>query len=131
MSKRRSLKHRKSVTGTKKSKIETTVSQILDTLHIPYKQHAHINQYSVDFLIGDVIVECYGDYWHCNPQRYAPDYFNKAMHLRAHQRWSKDATRKGQLESWGYRMIVLWEEDIKNNPRQIQNTLRQEVVTKL
>jgi len=40
---------------------------------------------SVDIYIPDEnrIIECFGDYWHCNPNRYKKDYYNTQVHLTA------------------------------------------------
>lgn len=29
------------------------------------------------------VIECYRDYWHCNPSKYSPDYYNKLVHMTA------------------------------------------------
>ena len=66
---------------------------------------------SVDIYIPSLkkVIECNGDYWHCNPIRYEPDYYNKSVHLTAQQIWDRDAQRIKELKSIGYDVKVLWE----------------------
>jgi hypothetical protein len=68
---------------------------------------------SVDIYISSKkkIIECYGDYWHCNPKKYAPDYYNKSIKMTAQEKWNKDAERICQLTSYGYDVEIHWETD--------------------
>ena len=121
--KRRKKKSKqKKVTSLKKSrtKIEAALAKILDKLEIPYKQNVPLNRYCVDFLVNEsLIVECYGDFWHCNPKFYDAEYYNKALKCQAQDKWSKDANRRHILEEMGYRFIVVWETDLKKHPKEI------------
>jgi len=66
---------------------------------------------SVDIYIPSInkIIECYGDYWHCNPKKYAPDFYNKSIHKNAKEIWEKDTKRKNILEMSGYVVDIIWE----------------------
>jgi endogenous inhibitor of DNA gyrase (YacG/DUF329 family) len=66
---------------------------------------------SVDIYIPSKkhIVECNGDYWHCNPKIYGPDYYNKLVHLTAQEIWDKDEEKYRQLRSNGYSVDIVWE----------------------
>ena len=62
-----------------------------------------------------LLIEIHGDYWHCNPSKYSEEYFHQTKKQTALQIWQKDEQR---LMSWsqnGYKTLVLWENDIKNN----------------
>jgi len=60
------------------NKIEKTVSTILTRLNLPFEEQVSVDKYTVDFLVNKkYIVECYGDFWHCNPQQYTSSYFNR------------------------------------------------------
>ena len=67
-------KDKKQVTN----KIEQAVSSMLTRLNLPFKEQVTVDKYTVDFLVDDkYIVECFGDFWHCNPQQYTSSYYNK------------------------------------------------------
>ena len=101
-----------------RTKIEAKVAQLLDCMEIPYTQNQSVGKYNVDFLIKECyIVECYGDFWHCNPQKYDADYYNRGLKCEAQRKWKKDNKRQQELESMGYKMLVLWESHINNSPK--------------
>jgi G:T-mismatch repair DNA endonuclease (very short patch repair protein) len=96
--------------------IETKVYNILKSLKIPFKVHCQVDKYNVDFLIHDkYIIECYGDFWHCNPKKYASDYFNRGKKKTAEEIWSRDKCRKETFEKMGYKFLSLWESEL-NDP---------------
>lgn len=68
---------------------------------------------SVDIYIPSKkkIIECYGDYWHCNPKKYSSNYYNKSLKMTAKEKWNKDAERICQLTSYGYDVEIRWETD--------------------
>jgi G:T-mismatch repair DNA endonuclease (very short patch repair protein) len=111
--------------NTSLNKIEQTVFDILKKLKVKFKVQVEIDKYNVDFLVGDkYIIECYGDFWHCNPQRYKPDYFNKGKKKTAREIWNRDLERKKRFEELGYRFINLWECDIRDNVKKIRSKLK-------
>lgn len=65
-----------------------------------------------DLLINNIlIVECYGDYWHCNPLIYDASYYHSKIRKTAKDIWEYDEIRKLWLESQSYQVLVLWEND--------------------
>ncbi len=68
-------------------------------------------QRAVDIFIPSSrhVIECHGDYWHCNPLKYSPDYYNRLVHLTAKEIWERDSEKKKLLESAGYSVEVIWE----------------------
>jgi G:T-mismatch repair DNA endonuclease (very short patch repair protein) len=65
-----------------------------------------------DILIGNkLIIECYGDYWHCNPEFYNRDYFHKQIRKFSYEIWESDSYRTKILNDAGYDVIVIWEND--------------------
>jgi very-short-patch-repair endonuclease len=119
-----SRKHSKKVTK-QKNKIEHKVEQILQSLTVPYQPQASIDKYTVDFLVNEkYIVECYGDYWHCNPHQYTSSYFNKGKKKTAEEIWQRDMKRKEQFEKMGYKFMCLWESEINNNPKIIRSRIK-------
>lgn len=73
--------------------------------------YLHDVQKSVDIFIPSKkkVVECFGDYWHCNPSKCQPDYYNRLVHLTAKEIWDRDNTRIDFLKQNGYVVEVIWE----------------------
>lgn len=72
-----------------------------------------------DILIEDkkIVIEIYGDYWHANPKIYKEKdifYIFKRNGQTAREIWEHDKIRKCHIESFGYKVIELWESDIEN-----------------
>lgn len=120
----RKRKHSKKVTP-KKNTIERKVEQILQSMNVPYTPQATIDKYTVDFLVNEkYIVECYGDYWHCNPHQYTSSYFNKGKKKTAEEIWERDTKRKEHFEKLGYKFLCLWENEINDNPKIVRSKLK-------
>jgi G:T-mismatch repair DNA endonuclease (very short patch repair protein) len=82
---------------------------------------AHLN---VDLLVeGRVIVECFGDYWHCNPELYEPNYFNKSLRCTAEAKWRRDSARINHLIELGYTVFVAWERDLRMRPERTSSLI--------
>jgi very-short-patch-repair endonuclease len=107
-----------------KTRIEARVAEMLEYLGIPFEQNFQIGRFNVDFLLGErIIVECYGDYWHCNPALFQPDQMNRSLHLTAEQKWKKDAARAMALREQGFQYLSFWESDIKTDPSTVRQYL--------
>jgi len=108
----------------KKPNLEATVAEILDQLYVTYEHDVPIGKYRVDFLVGTKIIECNGDYWHCNPVKYSPDYYHKARKRLAKSIWVKDDHRRNTLIEEGYSALILWEEDIRLHTREVRQQIK-------
>ena len=117
--------------GKKVSKvntIETKVATILESLNVPFEQQVTIDKYTVDFLVDKkYIVECYGDFWHCNPHQYTSSYFNRGKKKTAQEIWERDTQRKEHFEKMGYKFLCLWESDIHNNPKVVRSKIKRNI----
>lgn len=84
-----------------------------------YKSNKQISKYTVDYVNEKTkhIIEINGDYWHCNPQLFKPDYYNSSIGMTASEKWKYDDERKQYLENLGYRVTIIWETDLKNQKR--------------
>lgn len=73
--------------------------------------YLHDTQKSVDIFIPseNKVIECHGDYWHCNPALFRSDYYNRLVHLTAQQIWDRDKQKKDTLEGAGYQVEIVWE----------------------
>jgi very-short-patch-repair endonuclease len=79
-----------------------------------YENNVQISYYNVDFINKQTkhIIEVYGDYWHCNPIKYADDFMHYHFKMTAVERRKIDEDRKTHLESLGYLVTVVWESDL-------------------
>jgi len=114
-----------------KSGIEQKVENILLRLRVEYIGQASIGKYTVDFLVEDkYIVECYGDFWHCNPSKYLASYYNKGVKKTAQEIWDRDKKRKDELESMGYKFICVWEYEINNSHKLVSSRIKKFITPK-
>lgn len=72
---------------------------------------------SADIYIPEknLIVEFFGDYWHCNPAKYSGDYYHRYIHLSASDIWEKDKVRENNIKELGYDFQIIWESDFSNH----------------
>ena len=93
-----------------RSKKEKLLEEILKG----YSTNKRIGRYKPDYLNEKTkhIIEVYGDYWHCNPKNFSPDFYHSQLKSTAKEKWHKDEQRKQYLESLGYSVTVVWESDI-------------------
>jgi len=77
---------------------------------------------AVDIYIPSIkmVVECHGDYWHCNPSKCSPEYYNKLVHLTAREIWDRDDEKRKLLESNGYTFQIVWENTNKTFKHHIE-----------
>lgn len=85
----------------------------IDFIH----QYKFMNKFMCDFCFPEqkVIVEAYGDFWHCNPDKYPS---GCKIHPHQIKGLKRDKAKEAYIKkvdngSWTY--LVLWESDIKEN----------------
>jgi len=85
------------------------------------------SKYFADILMLEKrkIIEYNGDYWHCNPNKYMPDYFNKKIKKYAKDIWENDSYRRKSLESLGYSILCIWESDFINSREFVEYHIKQ------
>jgi len=86
--------------------------------------------YQVDSLFPDlvnpklgVILEYFGDLWHCNPAIYDAGFYNPFIKMTAQEKWDLDSQRVFRLEAAGYRVLILWGLEFKKSSFDLQNWL--------
>lgn len=125
------------------SKFHSSVEKILKRSGIPFKSEVpnlapKFNKvmgrgYSpiVDIFIpdGKLVIECYGDYWHANPELYLPtdEIPLYRGNKKAEDIWAFDKLRKEQIESFGFTVLELWEGDFYNNKQKFEEKLLNEI----
>jgi len=80
-----------------------------------YKINGIIERYSFDFILKDlkIIIEVQGTYWHADPRKYGEGKI--PLNERQIYKVSQDIIKKRVAEEYGYKMIYIWEDDIKQN----------------
>lgn len=68
-----------------------------------------------DIQYGCNIIEFNGDFWHMNPALYAEDFYNKRIKCTASEIRLKDKEKAQCAIDSGYKILVVWEKDYKNN----------------
>lgn len=109
-----------------KSKKETEIYNELKKMGFVVK-----SSYKVDTKICDVfipklnlIIEYFGDYWHCNPNKYSSDYHNVKKNLTAKEIWDYDKSKLELIKSYGYNLEVIWESELKLNNDKLLNIIK-------
>jgi len=65
-----------------------------------------------------IIIEFFGDFWHCNPNQYNEnDDFN--FGLKVKDVWAHDKERINKFIDLGYKVVIVWESDYLNNKKDI------------
>lgn len=75
------------------------------------------SMYIPDIVLEDVklIIECFGDYWHCNPIKYKPEFFHEVIKKTAKEIQEKDNRKLEYYKSKGFDILIIWEYDWNNN----------------
>lgn len=76
----------------------------------------------IDIVIGNnFAVEVFGDYFHANPAKYkSSDLISRFDgKFEARQIWAEDTNRIEKLRQCGFRIMIVWEADIKRNLQQV------------
>lgn len=68
-----------------------------------------------DIQYGCNIIEFNGDFWHMNPALYTEDFYNKRIKCTANEIRLKDKEKAQCAIDSGYKILVVWEKDYKNN----------------
>lgn len=97
-----------------KSKKSLIVGELLNNLNIKYISEKKFGTKVVDYYLSDynIVIEYYGNYWHCNPKKYKSDYFHHYMKLSAEDIWIKDDIRLNLIMSEVNSVIIIWEDSI-------------------
>ncbi len=96
------------------------------------KVEQDIQGFIVDALIktDNLIIEFYGDIFHCNPSKFQdPEFYCSWLNRTVAQQWARDRKRLGVFYRFGYRVVVVWESNWNSNKEheieRIHNALRE------
>jgi very-short-patch-repair endonuclease len=107
-------RRQKQVFPIKDTKIEVKIQDYLKQLGIEFETHKYIPiqlGYQTDIFIPskNLIIECDGDYWHGNTKLF--DFRIMPQHVK--EQIPLDFERTNQLEEKGFKVLRLWENEIK------------------
>ena len=81
----------------------------------------------VDIVLKNynIVIECYGDFWHANPKIYkSKDVFHTYTGAKtAKDIWNYDKTRIKHIESFGYKVLIIWESDYNSDIEKIKRNI--------
>jgi len=113
------------INGKKINDVEFMFYSCLKQLDIKFeieKQFYFNNRnYFPDFYLPEfnLIIEIYGDYWHCNP-KFFDNEDERISGIR-----EKDDLRQKEFLKQGYRYTYFWEDTLRNNLQSVYNFLLQ------
>jgi len=99
------------------SNLEKRIYNLLNELQIEFTTQKFFKNYSYDFYIDSIglFIEVHGDFWHANPVIYkANDELSfPGGNIVAKDLWKKDKHKKMLVEKCGYKLISIWESEMK------------------
>lgn len=108
------LEARKSMANINVSKIELQIQEALNILGIAYEKNKQIDKYNCDIVIGKkIVIEVQGDLFHANPSIYKGTDIIPVIKKMAFEIWGKDEMKKEHLRKNGFKVIWLWEKEIR------------------
>ena len=90
--------------------------EYIQELRINFRERKEYRDFrAYDFAFGKVILELNGDYFHANPAIYNAEDIISIRHVphTAQSIWEDDSVKRKLAESRGYRVVYLWECDMK------------------
>lgn len=117
--------------GGFESKIEKRIHHCLVDLDIDFTKHIQLFNYNYDILIFDnLLIEIQGDMWHGNPAKYKATDIIMGKILVS-DLWKKDKNKKITAENNGYKIIYIWEDEIKKcNGLELVELLKEKILEK-
>jgi len=109
------------------SKPEKEIEAYLNKLSINVVAQFKLETYRYDLYIPEfnLLIEYNGDYWHCNPIKYASTYYNTKKSMTAQELWDYDKNKITIAKNHGYNIITIWESDYKTTGNQLIENLIQ------
>jgi len=109
----------------KPSNLEISFCNVLDTLNIQYDFQYIVSGFNYDIKIKDknILIEIDGDFYHCNPIKYLTPTCDVQKNTVRH-----DKVKNKIAKDNGYKLIRIWENDIKNNLPEVMKKLLKEIV---
>jgi len=102
---------------------EAAVAVMLQSLGVCYVEQAPLGYYTVDFLVPNVklVIQADGDFWHGHPDKYTVESLTPTQKKQKRL----DSSTNSYLVSRDYRVLRLWESDIKDKAAECLARIKQ------
>ena len=91
-------------------------------------QHDGTHYYYPDIILfKKYVIECNGDFYHCNPKFYNHDYINPKTGYKAAYIWEYDNKKINTYKQHSLIPIIIWESDWKSNKQLIIDNIKHEI----
>jgi len=86
--------------------------------------------FKYDFVVDKLIIEFNGDYWHANPKIYKEnEKISYPGSIRiVNEIWEHDNEKINCAKQAGYEVIIIWENEYKNNKDNILKNLKNKII---
>lgn len=113
----KAIKHRLSKLGIerqthKDTSLEKKIENVLKDLGVKYNKQIVLGpsfNYKADFVIGKIVFEANGDYWHGNPILFPNPNEMQKLAIK------KDSIKRAYFEELGYKVYEIWEHDVNTD----------------
>lgn len=105
------------IKSTIKSKDESIIKNMIEQMGYEVIHSYRIETKICDLYIPELnlIIEYNGDYWHCNPKKYHPNYYNRKKSKYAWELWEYDNSKVDLIRNLNYNLEIVWESDFHYN----------------
>jgi hypothetical protein len=108
-----------------RSLLEEEVFQYVKSLYGDANNNVWLDSYNIDILVGNKIIEVFGDYWHANPnvlslKRKPKEYTDRMELIR-----ENDEARLNYIRNKGFSVLVVWENDWRNNLEKTKQVIQE------
>lgn len=102
--------------NTGRSKAEDEFFDELTRFDLSFERNKIISGFIVDGIHNKLIVEFYGDTYHCNPKKFTdPSQYCSWIKRTVAEQWKRDQKRLACFYRLGYTVVIVWQSDwIKN-----------------
>lgn len=114
--------------GYRMNNIEYQIGVLLNELNLNWEYEKIFNFkkscFLPDFYVNskNLIIECYGDFWHGNPKFLNENNFTH-KNRKVRDVWEYDKNKKEIFERNGYKYLFFWEDDINDNLIKIKENI--------
>jgi hypothetical protein len=74
-----------------------------------------------------IIIECFGDYWHCSSKKYDENFFHEVIKKTAKEIRAADDKRIDFYKNHGYHVVIVWENEWINDKIKQKELLKYEI----
>jgi len=76
---------------------------------------------------SNVVIECNGDFFHCNPEYFSAEYYNPKLQKFAKDIWERDKFKLDIYNRYHYNIIIIWESEWKDKREDVLIRIKNEI----